>query len=73
MADETITGRFQILTEREWTFLRDIIDGNCPFHDASLKKEYEGTSLAGMKHPCYHLTLGKIRGIEIALSALRGD
>lgn len=61
-----------VLSDDEWKFLRRLIDEFCPFHkDGPFVKGTEGTSMTGQKNPCYHLTLGRIQGLEIAMARLR--
>lgn len=53
------------LTDEEWTWLRAQVDKACPYHTE--EPHPAGTSLAGHKKPCLHVTLGKIQGMEIDL------
>ena len=62
------TRKVNVLEDDEWLFLRQIIDENCPFHkEGPYLKNTEGTSFAGTRNPCYHLTLGKVMGLVLRL------
>ena len=60
------TRKVNVLEDDEWLWMRRLIDEKCPFHRGGPFVK----GMAGTRNPCYHLTLGKIRGIEIALNNL---